>query len=126
MMIVRHFVAVLVAVVLALTGCASSEPAPPPPEMRTITVAAAGDFVTLTYTCGPDGQVCTQVLGSGGGDGDGSWSTQITMPVGSTVRAQVEGIPPMSCWIADATGRLEYVKHIPEIGEKAKCVYVVE
>ena len=41
MMIVRHFVAVLVAVVLALTGCASSEPAPPPPEMRTITAGIA-------------------------------------------------------------------------------------
>lgn len=122
-MIVRHFAAVLVAVGLALTGCASSEAAPPPPEMRTITVAGAGDFVTLTYTCAPDGRVCTQLLT---GDGDGSWSTQITMPVGSTVRAQAEGIPPMSCWIADAAGRLEYVKHIPEIGEKAQCVYVVE
>lgn len=113
--------------VLSVAGCSSygSASTAPQPELRTVTVSGAGVGKTMSFTCGPAAKVCTHEI-TEADSSVGSFTQQVSVPVGSTVRVQVRGIGPMSCRIADATDNLDYVKVLPEFGENADCQYVVE
>jgi hypothetical protein len=118
---------VIPLLVLVTAGCSSDGGASPvsQSELRTVTVSGAGVGKTMSFTCGPAAKVCTHEI-TDAGSSVGSFTQQVNVPVGSTVHVQVRGIGPMSCRIADATDKLDYVKVIPEPGEMANCQYVVE